>query len=170
MFMIRDLGWPVSLLDLALGIIGESGGGSPLHLAGYDPGYEQVPYPGLYDPALAGDVSPLINAIEAHEAKECLSPAVDEIPVRAADSVAFSDCLAEAEQYCTQRAEQPLREAFQAAAWALLEATVQTASPAVLHRITRLTVGHRPAMSQQHRRMDDVFRRYAGLSEPVSSP
>ncbi|MET8278926.1 polysaccharide biosynthesis protein [Micromonospora sp. NPDC005174] len=168
MFMIRDLGWPVSLLDLALGIIEESGSDSPLYVAGYDPGYEQAPYPGLYDPALAGDVSPLINAIEAHEARESLSPAVDMIPVRAANSPAFDAFLAEAERGCATNDDQAVREVFQSAAWALLEATVQTVSPAILHRITGLTAAHRPVMGPNHLRMDDMFRRFAGLAQPVS--
>ncbi|MFY1681803.1 polysaccharide biosynthesis protein [Micromonospora sp. WMMD730] len=169
MFMIRDLGWPVSLLDLALGIIQESGSDSPLYVAGYDPGYEQAPYPGLYDPAVAGDVSPLINAIEAHEAGESLSPAVDMIPVRAADSPAFDSFLAEAERRCAPPDDHAVREVFQSAAWALLEATAQTTSPAVLHRITGLTAAHRPTMNPNHRRMDDMLRRFAGLTQRVHS-
>ena len=62
---IADLGWPVSLLDLTLGVLAARDSGAPVYLSGYDPGYEEVPFPGLYDPATAGDLSPLLNAFEA---------------------------------------------------------------------------------------------------------
>jgi hypothetical protein len=63
--VIRDLDWPISLLDLALGAIAGNRRAQPLYLAGHDPGYEASPYPGLYDPRLAGDVSPLLNASQS---------------------------------------------------------------------------------------------------------
>src|SRR3984957_10304317 len=56
---ISDLGWPVSLLDLALAVLGRSGSPTPVYVSGYDRGYEEIPFPGLYDPLTAGDVSPL---------------------------------------------------------------------------------------------------------------
>ena len=62
---ISDLGWPVSLLDVALGVLVSTGSQTPIYFSGYDPGYEEVPFPGLYDPVTAGDVSPLLNAFEA---------------------------------------------------------------------------------------------------------
>ena len=62
---IADLGWPVSLLDLTLGVLAARDSGAPVYLSGYDPGYEEVPFPGLYDPATAGELSPLLNAFEA---------------------------------------------------------------------------------------------------------
>lgn len=62
---IADLGWPVSLLDLTLGVLAARDSGAPVYLSGYDPGYEEVPFPGLYDPAAAGDLSPLLNSFEA---------------------------------------------------------------------------------------------------------
>ena len=62
---ISDLGWPVSLLDLALAVLARSGSPTPVYVSGYDRGYEEIPFPGLYDPLTAGDVSPLLNAFEA---------------------------------------------------------------------------------------------------------
>ena len=38
---------------------------SPIYFSGHDPGYESVPFPGLYDPATAGELSPLLSAFEA---------------------------------------------------------------------------------------------------------
>ena len=62
---ITDLGLPVTLLDLALGVLAATGSPTPLYFSGYDAGYEAAPFPGLYDPLTAGDVSPLLNAFEA---------------------------------------------------------------------------------------------------------
>ena len=61
---ITDLGWPVCLVDVALGVLASKRSRTPVYMSGYDPGYEEVPFPGLYDPATAGDVSPLMNAFE----------------------------------------------------------------------------------------------------------
>lgn len=63
---IRDVGMPISLLDLAIGAMADQGDGVvPLYLCGREPGYDHSVYPGLYDPYLSGDRSPLINAFEA---------------------------------------------------------------------------------------------------------
>ena len=61
---IRDLGWPVSLLDLALAVLARSGSATPIYISGYDRGYEEIPFPGLYDPMTAADLGPLLNAFE----------------------------------------------------------------------------------------------------------
>jgi hypothetical protein len=46
---ISDLGWPVSLTDLALAVLARSGSAMPIYLSGYDRGDEETPFPGLYD-------------------------------------------------------------------------------------------------------------------------
>jgi hypothetical protein len=158
----------VSLLDLAVGILQESGGDSPLFI-GYDRGYDRTAYPGLFDPAHAGDLSPLINAMEAHDATGSVSPAVDTFPVRVGAGGDGDDLLAELMASCWPDATSPIRDAFHTAAWRLLEASVQVVSPTVLHRVTRLTRRHRPEMDPRHRRMDDIFRRYAGAAPVPSS-
>jgi hypothetical protein len=45
-FAISDLGWPVSLLDLALDVLAHSGSPVPVYVSGYDQGYEEIPFPG----------------------------------------------------------------------------------------------------------------------------
>lgn len=62
---IRDLGWPVCLLDLSLGWIADTGSTAPIYICGFEAGYESSPYPGLYDPRFSGERSPLVNAMEA---------------------------------------------------------------------------------------------------------
>ena len=65
---IRDLGWPISLIDLAIGWLDESGITIPLYVCGFEAGYDKSAYPGLYDPKASGDRSPLFNAFEAPHA------------------------------------------------------------------------------------------------------
>jgi FlaA1/EpsC-like NDP-sugar epimerase len=81
---IRNLGWPpVTLLDMALDYLREfdpSGPRCPIYFTGYPPGYEAYAYPGTYDPLTAGEVSPLINCLEAGRTKptEFLGDSLDE--------------------------------------------------------------------------------------------
>ena len=84
---ISDLGWPVTLLDVALGVLGWTGSAAPIYISGHDRGYEAVPFPGLYDPATAGDVSPLISAFEATGARPSWCPAVERVPVAAGPGI-----------------------------------------------------------------------------------
>src|SRR5258708_8405 len=74
---ITDRGWPLSLLDVAVGVLISTSSATPIYFSGYDPGYEEVPFPGLYDPMTAGDVSPLLNAFEAAAGTSAPCPMVD---------------------------------------------------------------------------------------------
>ena len=62
---INDLGWPVALVDVALGVLARTGSTAPIYFSGYDRGYESAPFPALYDPMTAGDMSPLISGTRA---------------------------------------------------------------------------------------------------------
>ncbi len=64
-------------MDVALGVLIRTGSATPIYFSGYDPGYEEVPFPGLYDPMIAGDVSPLLNAFEAAAGTSSPCPMVD---------------------------------------------------------------------------------------------
>src|SRR5262249_6622042 len=61
---ITDLSWPLNLIDVALGVLESKKSRTPIYISDYDPGYEEVPFPGLYDPATAKNMSPLLNAFE----------------------------------------------------------------------------------------------------------
>ena len=79
---ITNLGWPVSLLDLTVGVLARTSSGAPVYISGYDRGYEEIPFPALYDPATAGEVSPLLNAFEAATAGASPCPMVDSFPLQ----------------------------------------------------------------------------------------
>jgi hypothetical protein len=94
---IRDLGWPpVSLVDLALDYIDHA---RPRRAAicftGYPAGYEAQAYPGTYDPRTAGDVSPLINCLEARRTTptNVLGAVLDEFPLSKAPSAGVERAL-----------------------------------------------------------------------------
>jgi hypothetical protein len=103
---LRDLGWPpICLLDLTLDYLNENPRSlSPIVFTGYPPGYEAEAYPGTYDPMSAGDVSPLLNCVEAERSRPAstLGEFVDEVdmvdlpsrPVTAALEKIRRACLA----------------------------------------------------------------------------
>ena len=51
-----------------------------IYFSGYEPGYENSFFPGLYDLSTAGNVSPLINALEADLACKAFCAQVDAFP------------------------------------------------------------------------------------------
>ncbi|MDH6465039.1 FlaA1/EpsC-like NDP-sugar epimerase [Micromonospora sp. A200] len=162
--MIRDLGWPVNLLDLALGVVAESGGDVPLYIAGYEPGYEEMPYPGLYDPMLAGDVSPLMNAMEAHNLQESASRAVDMVSVHPVSAPALTRRMPKLQDLCTAGDDAAVRIIFDDMAWKLLEQIAMAASPTAVRRMVQVSRPYRDQLSPEHRKLDEVLRRAACVS------
>jgi nucleoside-diphosphate-sugar epimerase len=139
---ITDLGWPVALLDLALGVLAGAGSRTPVYFSGYDPGYEAVSFPGLYDPLTAGDVSPLINAIEA-AAIVCGHPHVDTFAMPAAPGAAklVDECLAVR-----------TRAALSDLSWSLLDLFIQNADLKSLEKTATLASRHARGLAPDHRR------------------
>jgi nucleoside-diphosphate-sugar epimerase len=161
LYTIRDLGWPVSLLDVTLGLIASCERSTPIYLCGHEPGYEEWPYPGLYDPTLSGDVSPLLNAIEAHQVQESGCDGIDAVAVPSFDAPDVINRLPELQRWCRVGADRQARRVLDEIGWDLLVSTVRSTSPVVLDRIVRLTEDHRPTMCPEHRRIDDLVRRHA---------
>jgi len=62
-------------------VLARSGSPVPVYISGYDQGYEEIPFPGLYDPMTAGDVSPLLNAFEVGAVVGSSCPMVDSFRV-----------------------------------------------------------------------------------------
>jgi NAD(P)-dependent dehydrogenase (short-subunit alcohol dehydrogenase family) len=162
--VLRDLGWPVSPLDLALGMMIRTRVVPPLYFAGYDAGYERKPYPGLYDPMMAGDMSPLVNSIEAHSVEESACPSVDAVPVAALHAPDVKAGLSHLTGDCASFPGAG-RRTLQQMGWQLLVETARVTSPLVLGRIVKLTEGHRSTMTEEHRAIDDVFRLWATQGE-----
>ena len=62
-YAMNDLGRPISLLGLAVGTLRRAGSASPIYFSGHEPGYESVPFPGLYDPATARRPQPVAEHV-----------------------------------------------------------------------------------------------------------
>jgi nucleoside-diphosphate-sugar epimerase len=167
---ITDLGWPVNLLDSALGLITVTGSQSPIWFPGYDQGYEEVPFPGLYDPLTAGDVSPLLNAFEADRAVEGRCTAVDAFPLEMAQSPWPAALLMALEETC-ERTDGPaeVRAALDALSWSLLDATLEAVPQRVLARSVKLCEPHRAGLNPEHARMLAAIERCTA-DEPALVP
>lgn len=155
---INNLGWPVCLLDVVLGAV--AGSGTPVYFSGYDPGYEEVPFPGLYDPRTAGDVSPLINAFEA--ARITSSGTVDVFDLKMAQDPMCVKLLGELELDCEQ-SDAVTRDGLDRLSWSLLDATLAKAPLADLRRCAALIKQHARSMTPVHQRITDLVRGHAGI-------
>jgi NADP-dependent 3-hydroxy acid dehydrogenase YdfG len=67
LLIVRDLGWPIDLLELPLYKIVRSGKKVPLYFNGLQAGYDEPLFHGQFDPHLGTEVNPLINAIEDND-------------------------------------------------------------------------------------------------------
>jgi FlaA1/EpsC-like NDP-sugar epimerase len=162
-YALRDLGWPVNLLDLAIGTLLLVGSDSPIYFSGHDPGYERVPFPGLYDPDNAGDVSPLLNAFEAAAAEHDAQLGVDACQVRFDHSRAPAGLLATVEQTCAATTgPQAVRAALDSLSWHVLDSALAALPQPVLARVALLAAPHEDQLSFDHARMLGMIRQHAG--------
>lgn len=163
---ITDLGWPVTLLDVTLGVLARTGSATPIYVSGYDRGYEPIPFPGLYDPLTAGEVSPLLSAFEAATAEPMPGGMVDAFPLAVTPGPELDRRLQELDEAC-RSTEDPavLRPALDQLSWALLDATLSAVDQPVLARAAQLTVKHQGTLIPEHRRMLAAIMREAGISE-----
>lgn len=137
---ITDLGWPVSLLDLAVGVIAQTGSSSPIHVCGHDPGYERSPYPALYDPLASGGRSPLFSSFEVSDlidAPGCES--VDRLRLPPLADLPAEDGLA-ALNAAALRGRPPceIRATLWSTLWSMLDASLRRLPEAALTRQARL--------------------------------
>lgn len=161
---ITDLGWPVGLLDLALGLLSRTGSQAPVYLSGYERGYEEIPFPGLYDPATAGDVSPLLNAFEAAHAVRSGCPMTDDFVLEMAADPEPGKHLRALTEVCEMTQDPVIvRSALDDLSWSLLDVTLAAAPPETLARSAAMAHPHRDGLGPAHRRMLTAIRRSAGL-------
>jgi nucleoside-diphosphate-sugar epimerase len=156
---INDLGWPVSLLDLALAVLARKGSDTPIYFSGYDRGYEEVPFPGLYDPATAGDVSPLLNAFESAALIESPCPRVDAFRLDMAPDPQPAKLLLALADVC-ERTQDPdvVRGTLNELSWSLLDATLRAAPRRTLVRAAAMARRHQVSLSADHQRVLDAIQ------------
>jgi nucleoside-diphosphate-sugar epimerase len=166
---IIDLDWPVSLLDLAVAVLTRTGSTAPMYISGYDPGYEEVPFPGLYDPATAGEASPLLNSVETAAAVPSPCPMTDAFRLDMAPeprAVKLLDSLAEACEH-TQEPD-VVRGMLDELSWSLLDATMHAAPRQALTRAAVIAQQHRDSMGPSNQRVLDVILSNIGVSSAPS--
>lgn len=161
---IRDLGWPTSLLDLALGVISTSPTESPVYVCGYEAGYEKAPYPALYDPTNSGSRSPLFNSLEAPEVTDSgWCPDVDLLrPPSSADDRISALIRSTGAHAVSGAASEIVRALSEECGWAMLRETLKLSPAAVLNR-------HATFLATRTLQMfsDDDIRIYDMVSEEV---
>lgn len=163
---INDLGWPVGLLDLALGVLASTGSMAPIYISGYDCGYESLPFPGLYDPRTAGDVSPLLSAFEADLAQRAPGGIADTFPLEMMSGPEPDRRLLALKHTCAATQDPSVvRAALDELSWSLLDATLGHVSQPMLMRAARLTAPHQDNLSPEHERMLAAIRCAAGVTE-----
>ena len=130
---ISDLGWPVTLLDVALGVLARTGSAAPIYFSGYDRGYEAAPFPGLYDPMTAGDVSPLISAFEATGPGGRGARPLTRSRLQPAPGSALDERMQALADTCARTEEPgPVRAALDELSWSLFDATLAAVPRQVL--------------------------------------
>ena len=162
---IADLGWPVSLLDLTLGVLAARDSAAPVYLSGYDPGYEEVPFPGLYDPATAGELSPLLNAFEAAAVVPSECPMTNVFEAAFAPEPRVAELYGALAGVCGETDDpERVRAALRELSWALLDATLAVAPAEALTRAARIANRHAATLTADHRRILQAIQKYG---EPV---
>jgi Polysaccharide biosynthesis protein len=160
---IKDLGWPVSLLDVTLGALQRSQSRTPIYFSGYEPGYEEVSFPGLYDPATAGSISPLINAFEAAAMVDSPCPdMVDAFSLQMLYSARAVKWLGRLETSC-RLSQMSMREALHGLSWELLDSTLAGVRTNVLRHTVKLMEPYEKTMSPTHRRITEAVKFHCGM-------
>jgi nucleoside-diphosphate-sugar epimerase len=161
-YAISDLGWPVSLLDLALAVLASSSSATPIYLSGYDRGYEEIPFPGLYDPVTAGDVSPLLNAFEAAAVVGSPCPMVDAFRMDMAPEPRAAKLLTALAEVSDRTQDLgTVRAALNELSWSLLDCTLRAAPGQALMRSAAMARRHSDSLGADHRRILEAIQDHA---------
>ena len=163
MHALRNLDWPVNLLDLAIGVLAETNSPSPIYIAGYESGYESEAFGGLYDPRTAGGISPLINAFEAAAVLPGGCREADSFELRApAEDAEALGALGRLEEVCdTTQDPATVRAPFGQLSTALLDATLRDVPKPVLDRTIELATARGSAPNTAHDLLLTALRRWA---------
>jgi len=159
---ITNLGFPVNLLDIALGVLVQTGSSAPIYFSGYERGFEPMPFPGLYDPATAGDLSPLVSAFEAGGVRRSENSFTENFPLAFAHNPESLNRLLALERSCQASGDQDsIYNALDNLSWSLLDSFLQVVPTKVLNRSSRLSQPHQESLSPEHRRVLAAVSRYA---------
>jgi len=165
---INDLGWPLALVDVALGVLARAGATAPIYFSGYDRGYESAPFPALYDPMTAGDMSPLISAFEGAATEPAWCADVDMFLLQVAATPALDERIEALAATCARTEQpEPVRAALDELSWALLDATMAAVPRRVLARAALRCERQRDSLDAIHARMLATIGHYAAGGNAV---
>jgi hypothetical protein len=160
---IKDLGWPISLLDVVVGTLESRLSCAPIYFSGYDAGYEEVSFPGLYDRETAGDVSPLFNAFETAALLESPCQMVDTVDLQTSGHYTSQENLHILEGICNHTQDPRLiRPALDNLSWELLYDVLAAVPQPILKRTVDILDRHPLAFNAAHLRITTGIRQYAG--------
>jgi hypothetical protein len=149
-------------MDLALAVLARSGSPAPVYVSGYDQGYEEIPFPGLYDPMTAGDVSPLLNAFEAGAVVRSPCPMVDAFRMDVAPEPRAVKLLTALAEVCDRtRDPATVRGALNELSWSLLDCTLRAAPRRALMRSAAMAHRHGHILGADHRRILEAIEDHA---------
>jgi nucleoside-diphosphate-sugar epimerase len=156
---IRDLGLPTRLLDLALAVAADADADRVVYIKGYESGYDDTFYPGLYDPETAANASPLLNAFEAAHVRDVAGLGVDASAIRLADPERIAELTSDLESVCRPDvAAETARAALNVISDELFQAVLAVVDDSLLERLVRITEPARQTLSDVNRAIDDRIR------------
>jgi len=159
-YAISDLGWPVSLIDLALGVLLQTRSSSPIYFSGHDAGYESVPFPGLYDPRTAADSSPLFSAFEAISVERAAGRGVDACTAAYDFGLVPVQSVAGLENAAARGTAGSVLAALDELSWHLLDSSLAAVPATALARAVSFTEPYEQGLSCDHVRMLAAIRRW----------
>ncbi len=95
---VRDIGWPVNTLDVALHKIVQSGKNIPIYFKGLPPGYERHVFMGQLDLSGKREVLPMLNVLEGVNGKVDAASNTVTAPLIPFDSTVLAHSLAQIKQ------------------------------------------------------------------------
>jgi hypothetical protein len=141
-----------------------------VYLSGYDPGYEEVPFPGLYDPATAGELSPLLNAFEASAVVPSDCPMTNVFEAAFAPEPRAAERYDELAAVCGETDDpQRVRAALRELSWALLDATLAVAPPEALTRAALTANRHVATLTADHHQSLQAIQKWASESSDLAA-
>ena len=167
---ITGLGWPVSLLDLALAVLQRRIPGYPFTLAATTAATRKFRYQGLYNPMTAGDVSPLSNVFGASAVVDSRYPMTDAFRLEMSPEPRAIKLLNALVEACDRTQDSDtVRGALDELSWSLLDATLSAAPNSALSQAAAAGRRHGDSLCASHQRVLDAIQDYADLGQHLSS-
>jgi hypothetical protein len=130
-----------------------------VYFSGFDPGYEETPYAGLYIPEINVDASVLLNVFEATAVTGDRGPPnVDVVDAEFEGSAPSEDALAELAGACGEHRDRVVRRKLDVLIQEHFRRYLGRQPRSLLERIATFTAPWRDDMPSDHLAIDDTLR------------